>query len=487
MASLRPIQQSSIEKLISAYEAFKTTPGFFLLALDVGQGKTRVVSSFVSRVRANSLLIVIPPSLEKQWVDELRLWGALDVTIIHTPMRARAQTTYPQICIVTSRSLKHLIKAASGAPDLVVVDEPDSIPYSGISTLAGRVMTLLVSSTLYGIHPRGVCNSMWRPLRFFLKGLPEETFPLTISGGEVLEIPDPVIEMVDIEMSGVYGAALASAPQEISHLLEVGAVASFLEFIGCKTSSTSDVFGKIREMISTKIEVTTEKRRRLQPELRVQKEKYDKKIADLVKTIERLDSSLAENLKNCGICCDEGLSVTRETMICAMCLASFCKDCMLEAMKVRIQCPMCRASLGGEILMATDEPLPETPPATLLDALGRLLKKISIVGDHRILISGSHWEVIERSGEMCLSNGVNPIQLHGTVEMREKQLTAFKEGKGALIINANDSSAGMNLPEITHTIILGEESDSMLRQVIGRGQRPGRVNPQNVYILRMVW
>ena len=210
------------------------------------------------------------------------------------------------------------------------------------------------------------------------------------------------------------------------------------------------------------------------------------KIGNLRSRIEKSDM--------CPICCDE----MENTTITRCCNNSFCFECITKSLTAIHSCPCCRANITQEDLII------------ITDAGGGAKenkgeKKRKEKGDAFSEIVNSNKEWTSRTGVSCkylvysesyntfhdvratlreneISNGV----VKGSIGAVKNLIEKYRENNNelqALLINGKYAASGMNLENTTDVVVWHSMSKSMITQIIGRAQRPGRTEPLRVHFL----
>ena len=516
---LRHLQRQAIRAILGRFSAcleddVDSFDRLFLLGLAVGQGKTRVICAFIREILdmgeavttvVPSILVAVPPTLVEQWSTELGLWK-VPFTKITLPRQSLVMESYPQVCLSSFTPLKNMFEGL-GNPAIVIVDEPDTIQIAGISHSSGDIMTMVVSGTL-GITAAQT-NRSWLPIKFFGSscdvdrwGYPlapkelimaERSRALTFRGTPAdLRILDPVISVMQVVLPRMIAAIMGAIPAEAAQLLEAGATGAFMEAMGFAVfPSIKQLCDRTRDNLDERI---AQEKAKLAACIAPHVMKgYEEGLRTLLAMRARLQESIEENAKICNICGDDEVDPNRETLMCQQCLNIFCKSCMLGWMESGHQtCPHCRQIVVGRLSAVCPEAQAEgeLPPLTsvkngFISALQTVMQDPIPV--KRILVAGSHHEIFREAHDLCSKCGCDAVQLIGTVAMRQRQVNDFKtrETSTAFIINSNDSAAGINIPELTHTIIVGNMPQGIIDQIIGRGQRPGRVGQQKVFLIKV--
>ena len=98
----------------------------------------------------------------------------------------------------------------------------------------------------------------------------------------------------------------------------------------------------------------------------------------------------------------------------------------------------------------------------------------------------SSWNTFSEVSNILSENeSVTPL-LMGSITHINNVITDFKNpesGLDGIMINAHFAAGGMNLENTTDLIIYNKTEEGLMRQIIGRAQRPGRKTPLRVHLL----
>ena len=195
--------------------------------------------------------------------------------------------------------------------------------------------------------------------------------------------------------------------------------------------------------------------------------------------------------KKCPICSDD---ITAPCLT-PCCKNVFCLECISMAVKFAIDksCPMCRNKLDLAKLtiivdankdQVVDEAEAVEDQQVLLPKLDTLLEFIKQNPGKKILVFSSYeksFESIEAEFTKCQ---IKYSKLSGTAARINNIINKYKSGEcQVLLLNAKNFGAGLNLQITDEIVIYHRMSKDLERQVIGRAQRLGRMDPLKINYL----
>ena len=165
---------------------------------------------------------------------------------------------------------------------------------------------------------------------------------------------------------------------------------------------------------------------------------------------------------------------------------------MLKWLRTHETCPLCRAETSCDLLIyvCNEEEksnLPNTGEAvqfpTKPERIVEILK--ARTSGKAIVFSeeDATYSIIKKN---LLAAGIACGEIRGTVNMRDKMIQNFKEGKPrVLFLNAKNNGAGINLQECTDIVLYHKMNESTKTQIMGRANRIGRYEELFVHQLEV--
>ena len=191
-----------------------------------------------------------------------------------------------------------------------------------------------------------------------------------------------------------------------------------------------------------------------------------------------------------GVCfiCHEEL---KNAILDPACQNLFCGKCLLNWLKYKNTCPLCRAkiSLNDLVYVNTDKKSKDLIeykrelPYTKVDKIAHLIKG----NKHgKFLIFSTYDATFELICRVLSENKISYALMKGSTKTRQKNIDSFKKGMIQVIfLNSNFNGAGINLQETTDLILYHRMNQSTRNQIIGRAERIGRIQPLRVHHLQV--
>lgn len=217
--------------------------------------------------------------------------------------------------------------------------------------------------------------------------------------------------------------------------------------------------------------------------------KIKTKITELESKIENIKSKLNDNTA-CNICFDD----ITTTALAPCCNTKFCFECITKWLTQNgntSSCPFCRGKLDLNSLILVDEHahknnITKKQLRSKLDMFKSIIKqRIKEEPNIKILVFSDYVNTLNNYIPALIDLGISYTQISGTTATISKKVREFKENTGpkidCLLLNAEYCASGLNLENTTDIFITHKMSGSKTHQIIGRGQRPGRVGRLNVW------
>ena len=285
------------------------------------------------------------------------------------------------------------------------------------------------------------------------------------------------------------------ASQEIMNHINGGDIEGAIEKLNCKKISekylieavTKDFEDKLH---NKKIELEMKSKMSYSSE-NAKKESLDKikgKIYEIENKIDGIKSKLNDN-NVCSICYDE----IDNKAITMCCNTKFCLECISTWLHSNDKCPFCRSKISNNNICVITENIPEKKQSNSLPTKMQHFKKlIELKKDEmgfKMLIFSDFQNTFKDIVELIELNTINYRRVLGTTSTINKIVNNYKlpnnnpESIQILLLNADYCASGINLENTSDIVIYHSMSEAKTKQIIGRGQRPGRISPLNVWKL----
>ena len=218
-------------------------------------------------------------------------------------------------------------------------------------------------------------------------------------------------------------------------------------------------------------------------------EKIEVKIKDLESKIDCIKKRVLET-EGCPICFDE----IKNRVILTCCGNPFCYECITLSLNTKNSCPLCRSQVckhdmvflqdadGGK-KANPEEDEDEDTSRSKLENLDKYLTEILAENETpSILIFSEYEKSLYDIQTMLKSKEINFSQLQGQSSFIDKTVQRFKNKEiPILLLNSRYFGSGLNLENTTHMFMFHKMKNHIDKQVIGRAQRPGRIEPLQLY------
>lgn len=285
----------------------------------------------------------------------------------------------------------------------------------------------------------------------------------------------------------VYNIVRHYINNDISRMIEAGDISGAIEMLG--GHETSNIVDVIKERKQEQIDHITIRinyyaRRNNQNRVNELEIKKNNLITEIEELKEKFTTRLSEN---CSICLGE----LEKPVLTSCCQNIYCAECILEWIKTRSTCPLCRqdihTSQNKSKLVYINTSTSNTKEKKKVQKLKKQDMIIKIIKDNemgKFVIFSEFDESFNIIRNILQKNKITFKELKGTSNTRAKYIDQFKQGNiKVLFLNSRINGAGINLQETTDIIIYHETNDDIKKQVIGRANRIGRKEKLCVHYL----
>ena len=174
------------------------------------------------------------------------------------------------------------------------------------------------------------------------------------------------------------------------------------------------------------------------------------------------------------------------------CQNVFCGGCIMEGLKNKKTCPLCRSYIEpSSLIYIKDKKDEESSDDENKNAKNKLISKpevvVKIIKDKpngKFLIYSMYDSTINTAIKFLNENGIEHGVIKGSCGQRYNILQRFREGNlNVILLNSTMEAAGINLQTASDIIIYHKMGGSTETQIIGRANRQGRVGELNVHYL----
>lgn len=345
-----------------------------------------------------------------------------------------------------------------------------------------------------------------------------------------IKIPDPLVHYIKCYTPPELLAISSAINPDVLKALNAGDTQTAIKMMGCESGTEEDLVkivnktlykkeDELKKLITEKIEKQNEniqsqatlkgiidKMPKTNPEYETYKDDM-KLLKSQAQTIKNSIENFTEQLKSTqakitGI--EERIKGTKDKLcpVCSCnvnnpCLTNccrnvFCFECLSMAVTYsnKKECPLCRTIVDlNKIHLIVDinkknEEKEEENDDDLLNKMDTLLKFIKDNPYKKLLVFSEYEDTFNLIQEQFIINGIKFSKISGSASRINNIITKYKSGEyQVLLLNASNFGAGLNLQITDDIIIYHRMSKDLERQVIGRAQRLGRMEPLNIRYL----
>lgn len=451
--------------------------------------------SISRHTRLPTNLILAPPSIIPQWVEELNKTKLKYTCVITKNDLTELQAENFDVIIVAPLIYNKLVAVYSNcAWKRFIFDEPGQTKVAGMSHVkAGFYWFMTATPTdIYNKHYR--CN----------KG----SFMRDIVGTSSTDFND-IIQTITVKNDPEFVKASFEIPETFHHYYNCfQPIYNVIHEFVCENIrnmiDSGDVEGAIQALGGTKteniVELILEKKKTEIAELDIKLQLYqlrndEEKIKEIDEKKIRINTQIEEleikfnSMLNtpCNICLEDLSEPVLETN----CQNVFCGKCLLSWIKNNSSCPLCRAQINNENLVyiktkINTEAEVERTFEKRLTKLEKIVELITKNKKGKFLIFSDFDGSFTAIKNVLLENDIPCNQLRGNISAIEKIISNFKSGKVRVIfLNSKYNGAGINLQEATDIILYHQMGFNLETQILGRANRIGRTIPLNVHHLKI--
>lgn len=423
----------------------------------------------------------------------------------------------------------------------VFIDEADSINIPRCAVMYGKFNWFITSSVGNLLFPRGYRHWQSGLVIAGLKrtGFISETFRenerfsfhnqfLYLKNNDQFiedsfNLPDPIINKIECYTPPHLSAVYNVADPKVMSALNAGDINTAVALLGCNITSEEDIADVVVKKLMDKKAALTDKLiekntmllqvekelvekenilggvlmenvmdlsvitaeiedgKRIKNNLKASIKNYNEKMEDLdfkIKSLQERVSNI-EN-KSCPVCLDE---INNPVMI-NCCKNIFCFECLSESFKHVKKCPYCRCPGSAKDFVLIGDKKHGTKIHSNPKKLDKLIDIIKQKPDGTFLVFSEYDNTFNNIKDAFIENNITFNNLVGTGARIKKVITDFNDKKTkVLLLNAKHYGAGLNLQSCSDIIIYHRMDKFLEKQVIGRGQRPGREGILNVNYL----
>jgi hypothetical protein len=308
------------------------------------------------------------------------------------------------------------------------------------------------------------------------------------------DLPDYKELIINCKMPHYLQILNKNVSQQIINHINAGDLKGAIEKVDCEKYSENDLIKGVTKDLEIKLKnlmIEIEMKSKMTYSSKKTKEESIKNMCQKIDNIKSKISSIQEKLNSsniCSICYDE----VSNTTISPCCNTKYCFGCISTWLHQKKQCPFCRASIDfNSLIIETNEPQQIKVKDELLSKLTNLKNIIENKMTNpkfKMLIFSEYYNSFTDIEAYLLSQNIKYSYVNGTTNTTNKTIRLFKDYESpdkidVLLLNANHCANGINLENSTDIVLYHSMNKDRTTQIIGRGQRPGRISQLNVWKL----
>lgn len=298
-------------------------------------------------------------------------------------------------------------------------------------------------------------------------------------------IPRPVEVIHLCTNSAILDAVQGLVSNTIRQMLSAGDITGAIQTLG-GTKSDKNIVDLVTKKTQDELidaEFKVDKYKKEKDKNKASRERYDnwvKKVDNLKKKIQTLKDRFEKILDEpCCICQDD----MKRPILVSCCQNIFCSSCILEWLKDKHTCPLCRTAVNRHelVLLKGKGDTDEKKVVNRINKSNGKTKQEKIIDiikskeRGKFLIFSNYDESFKIIKAVMDENNINFVEIKGGRSSRENKLSLYKEGGcNVLLLNSKYNGAGINLQNTTDIILFHEMDEHIEKQVIGRANRIGR-------------
>lgn len=430
----------------------------------------------------NSTLILVPPSIVKQWEGEL---GKSNLTYKSLTTKKIVDNVsindYDVILTVPSVYNYILLNYSKYAWKRFVFDEPGNIRVSNMKSVVAGFTWLLTAT------PQAIVSTHQNCKHNFIKDIIssnwicfEEEFEKFIvkNSEDFLQASFSMPSTIHINYEchePILKAVSSMVNSKIKNMIAANNIEGAIRELGGKSNNLITELKNSKEKYKIHLEKQIEYYTNVSPDNK-KLSNLNSKLEIACENLKQLEQTDWASMQTCSICLDKVSNPVMENN----CNNIFCGSCMLKWLSSKDSCPMCRSNVSvNNLVYTTKDNQPISPHMSKNEKILSLIQT-----DKKYLIFSAYDETFINLGKLFRTHSIKYTFLKGNINKRDNAINDYKVGDtNVIFLNTNYNGAGINLQETTDIIIYHELQNTTLNQIIGRANRIGRVIPLTVHYL----
>jgi len=315
---------------------------------------------------------------------------------------------------------------------------------------------------------------------------------------QAFNLEQPIETLIKCKMPLSLQVLSNVASQEILAFINGGDIQGAVESLNCDKVSESGLIDAVTKDLQNSLEnkyIELEMKSKMNWSSEQAKKESLAKIQLKINELKMKISNIKEKLEDsthCNICFNTEMECPT---IVPCCNSKFCFECVTTWLVKSNSCAFCRAKMSPSNLIVIDDSAEIENTEKELDKMETLkaliMRRIDETSSQstglKMLIFTEYSRTFDKMAKILDFAGVKYAKVIGSGNVINKKVMDYKSNGDdkidCLLLNAEHCASGLNLENTTDIIITHKMSTEKTTQIIGRGQRPGRIGRLNVWKL----
>ena len=453
--------------------------------------------NFIRYEKLKSNLILVSKSILYQWIEEIKKSNLTYIAIESNKQIEKEEVSKYDVVITTPKFFNKLISYYKNyAWKRFIFDEPGHLRVPAMKHVIAGFYWFITATPEAIYYKHRKCKSSF--MESIIEPIKYKTFEDVYEG----VIIKNTTEFINLSFQSqpihyfkyrcyqpLYDVINGLVSPMVDSMLESGNIEGVISHLGGKkTSNVVELIKNIKNNeignLHKKISLYNTEDSFNQDKIKLLKNQIFRMEKQLSTLDDRFNSLLTQN---CPICCDK----LDKPVIEPECHNIFCGKCIIEWLKIKKSCPICRVKTNFSNLVyiqdssekqksnKSDKNNFQTKPQVIIDIIKSKMKNKFLIFSR---YEGSFKTIIRTLEEYKISYS----QMKGNSKKRKKIIEKFNNGDIQVIfLNSENDGSGINLQKTDDIILYHEMPEYYIKQIVGRAMRIGRTKELNIHILHL--
>jgi hypothetical protein len=315
---------------------------------------------------------------------------------------------------------------------------------------------------------------------------------------QAFDLPDYISHILKSKNPLCLSILNSFASKDIMNHINAGDIKGAIELLNCHKVTEKDlikgVTNDFEEKLNNKI-IELEMKTKMTYSSDSAKLESLTKIRESISQLQTKIRGIKDKINDNNLCCIcyDDIETTALTMCCN---TKFCIGCISTWLHTNNKCPFCRAKITNDNICVVTDNIPENKAGskdempTKLQHLAHIIDKNKNNEAFKLLVFADFNNTFTDIIEYMNSVNIKYSRVMGSGASVNKTLNNYRNVNSndptrvdVLMLNADYCASGINLENTSDIVIFHKMTEQKTRQIIGRGQRPGRNGVLNVWNL----